>query len=69
VTGRQPIRIVRMECRRNCGRKVATLNRPIHGARRDYDRLHGICERCITPEERRQLEDAMVINATPGGAA
>lgn len=54
------IALVTMKCRRGCGRSVTTLNRPISGAHEAHAEFSGICEHCITPEERRSMIEAQV---------
>lgn len=54
------IALVTMKCRRGCGRSVTTLNRSISGAHEVHAELSGICEQCITPEERRRITEVQV---------
>lgn len=56
---RRRIEIINTECRRGCGRKIATVSRSIHGAAAAHAKFSGICEQCITPEERLEMEGAV----------
>lgn len=56
---RGPIQIVTQNCPR-CGRPVAGVSRSIHGADAAHARFSGICERCVTDEERQEIENAIV---------
>lgn len=52
-----------MACRRGCGACLVTLTRPIHGSLADYDRLHGICDDCLTEDERQYMAGPMLMQA------
>lgn len=58
---RKPPAVVKMPCRRRCGRTVTTLSRPIHSTQADYDRYHGICSECLTEEEHKDMQGAMLL--------
>ncbi len=50
------ISIITRKCKR-CDAVVSGVDRPINYSKRLYDQLAGICERCIKPEEKGQLEN------------
>ncbi len=56
------IQILSMPCRRGCGARVSTVSRPIHYKQEVYDRLHGICAKCTTPEEFKELDSPASLN-------
>lgn len=47
--------IILYHCPR-CGKAVATGNISLFGADVLKAKFHGICEKCITPEERHEIE-------------
>lgn len=51
----RPKRIVKKLCSR-CGKPVVTLNRPIHASQTTYDKWNSICDTCMTPEEKQQVQ-------------
>jgi len=59
---RRPM-IVTRPCRRGCGTQLAGLCRPIHHAQSDYDRLHHICDNCLTDEEKAYMRGPMLMAA------
>ncbi len=61
--------LIRMQCRRGCGKHLATLSAPIHHSQADYDRLHGICDGCLTDDERAYMAGPMLINTARNIAA
>jgi hypothetical protein len=52
--------IVSQPCRRGCGKQLAGLSRPIHHRQADYDRLHHICDDCLTPDEKAYMAGPML---------
>lgn len=57
---RPRIQIVTVKCKRGCGTELATLNRPIYSTQADYERYSGICSKCITEEEKADMNGAML---------
>lgn len=55
---RSKITLVAVECHRGCGRQVTTLTRSIVGAHAAHAKFSGICQHCITPEEREEILNA-----------
>ena len=53
--------LVRLACRRGCGKTLHTLSAPIHNGQADFDRLHGICDDCLTQEERDYMAGPMLL--------
>lgn len=51
---RSRIQLVIRNCPR-CGREMAGTNRPIFGSNEVHRRLAGVCEKCVTPEEREEI--------------
>ena len=49
-------RISQAKCRRGCGVTVATMSRPLYGNLDDFKKFQGICQRCLTPQEKLELE-------------
>ena len=58
--GRRPT-LVTMSCRRGCGKTLSTLSAPIHSTREDHARYHGICDDCLTDEERKDMDGPMLM--------
>lgn len=56
---RRPM-IVTQPCRRGCGKQLAGLSRPIHHRQADYNRLHHICDDCLTPDEKAYMAGPML---------
>lgn len=58
MAARRPL-TVSVSCRRGCGRSLVTTRRPIGPAgpvaTDRWERLHGICETCLTNAERTEL--------------
>jgi hypothetical protein len=48
-------RITYRECPR-CGKTVAGLVRPIAGSKACHAKYAGLCDGCVTAEERREIE-------------
>lgn len=62
MSRRRPrIQVVRRSCRRGCGKQLAGLNRPIHGSQADFDKYHGICENCLTDDEKTDMKGPMLL--------
>lgn len=53
--------VVTMSCRRGCGKRLATLTAPIHGTKADHAKYHGICDDCLTPEEKADMNGPMLL--------
>ncbi len=57
-------------CKR-CGKPIATLTQSIWGANDARDKYAGICEDCITEEERQSIKNmviAAIVNTMFGGS-
>ncbi len=54
------IQVMTVSCRRGCGKKLTTLNRPVHSTAEDYRKYSGICENCLTDEERADMNGPML---------
>lgn len=52
--------IITMPCRRGCGTVLSTLSAPIHSTQADWQRYHGICDDCLTPEEKADMAGPML---------
>ena len=63
MTRRKPIQVVRRPCRRGCGKVLAGLSRPIHSTQADFDRYHGICDDCLTDDERADMRGPMLLRS------
>jgi hypothetical protein len=61
---RRGIQILTVNCPR-CGRPVATASRSLIGADAAKAQYEGICERCITPNELMDIQQAQ-LNAIRG---
>ena len=49
--------VVEILCRRGCGKRLATTTRAIfRGNQHIHDLLHGVCENCMTDEEKEMLD-------------
>lgn len=57
--GKIEIQIVEVPCRR-CGKSIRQLSHSLFGANELRDKLGVICGECITPEEDRQITEAML---------
>jgi len=58
---RSRIRVFTMKCRRGCGTTLATMNRSIWGMSPEtVKKFQGICENCMTEEEKRELQEASI---------
>jgi len=55
-------RIIARECRRNCGKTVYGLVAPIHATTDCHAKYIGICEDCITAEEKVDMLNNMAGN-------
>ncbi len=53
---RKKVQLVYRSCPR-CGVKVAGLTGPVHYTDAVFQRLRGVCDGCITPEERKLLTE------------
>lgn len=56
---RKRIEVVYRECPR-CGKRVAGLSRSIHGADAAHAQFAGLCEKCATDGEKKEIEAAVV---------
>lgn len=54
-------KIVTRPCRRGCGRSLSGLNKPIHSTQADFDKYHGICDQCLTEEEKADMCGPMLM--------
>jgi len=61
MSRRKRIAIVSRLCRRGCGKRLATLNRPIHSSQADFDRYAGICANCLTAAERADMAGPLLM--------
>jgi len=66
--GKVMIKLMQVACKR-CGRPILTAEKAIHGDSSLKTRLGNICSNCITPKEKRQVEDgiAMAIHLLASG--
>lgn len=46
------------KCKR-CGKNIMSSNKSLHGANETHAKYSGICSECITPEERKEIEDSI----------
>jgi hypothetical protein len=53
--------IISMLCRRDCGKRISTLSGPMHSTITDYKKYHGICDDCLTDEEKADMRGAMLL--------
>jgi hypothetical protein len=60
-------KIITTTCRR-CGKALATGSRSLYGADAAKAELDRICENCVTPEERQEIQRA-IGQAIAGGRA
>ena len=58
--GKVMIKLIQVACKR-CGRPILTAEKAIHGDSNLKTRLGNICSNCITPEEKRQVEDGIAM--------
>lgn len=54
------INLIEVKCKR-CGKPLLTAAQAIHGDNTLKARLGNICSACITPEEKRQIEDGIAM--------
>lgn len=69
MAGKRKLRITLLQtpCRRGCGKMLVTLNRSLMGNDEARSRLAGICENCITDEERAEILDLKPTALLPTG--
>ena len=58
--GDEVIKLIQTACKR-CGRPLLTAEKAIHGDHSLKTRLGNICSACITPKEKRQMEDGIAV--------
>lgn len=58
---RKEPRVKVISCRRGCGKTLTTLAAPINASREDYRRLHGICDNCLTLDEREYMRGPLLL--------
>jgi hypothetical protein len=53
---KQRIRILTTNCKR-CGKPLATLSRSLYGAEQAKAQYEGICQDCVLPDERQEINN------------
>lgn len=58
---RRRVTVVVRSCRRGCGKSLTGLSGPLHGTTADFRRFHGICDDCLTDEEKAEMRGPMLM--------
>ena len=55
---KRKIEVIQTSCKR-CGKPLCTISKAIHYTEEMRKRLSGICENCLTPQEKEELRNAV----------